>query len=232
MHAGFAGYCIGDPVDEPLTHWLETRWLLVGRHTDDPAKTGARWLSAERRDRRFVSHAYVAPRSPESRLKYLGDECAEGRPPPGQVTMKPGPITNDGVTFDLQVDNAERVGISIAIPRDAIRAGSSIRRVYSEPTGTAGDAKITWRVQRTVEQLVPKRPGPINITALAVACLGPVGPADVKTAAIETFQVATDGTVSKIAASTPTAATMDRLRRAACDSETYTSPTGPSPSTS
>lgn len=67
---------------------------------------------------------------------------------------------------------------------------------------------------------------------LAVACLGPVAPADANTAATLTFQVAANGTVTQTNTQQPSDSTVENLRRAACDSETYTSAAAPSPSPS
>jgi hypothetical protein len=217
---GFAGYCLGDPVEEAYTKWLETRWLLVGRHTGEPGRTAASFLSGEIGEPRFVSHSYVAPKSPEGKLEYLGDNvCKAGRPRPGNVTMTAQSVTAEGVTFDLRVDNAERLGVAIALPREQLRRGSAVRRVYSAPTDSGGSAQVTWRAGLTVAQLNPTRVEPVDVAALAVACLGPVAPADSSTAATLGFQVAPDGSVRAGAAPSLDADLRDRLRRAACDSE-------------
>jgi hypothetical protein len=230
---GFVGYCIGDPVEEPLTHWPETRWLLVGQHQRNPGKTAARILSAETRDRRFVSHAYVAPKSADTKLSYLGDEvCAQGRPQPGHVVMKAGPQTAAGITFDLQVDNADRVGVAIMLPRQRLRAGSAIRTVYSEPTDTGGKAKITWNASRTAQQLVPDASAATDVTVLANACLGPVGPTGVNTASYLSFRITPDGTVTATPPTRPDSEDLENLNRAACDSETYSVSNAPSPTPS
>jgi hypothetical protein len=230
---GFAGFCVGDPVEEPLTHWLETRWLLVGQHEGEPSRTVARLLSAEASERRFVSHAYVAPKSPDADLKYLGDEvCAQGRPRPGPVAVKAEPQTPAGITFELRVDNAERVGIAIELPRTRLRAGSAIRPVYSEPTDLSGTASITWNVARTAQQLIADTSATTDVTVLANACLGPVGPADVSTAAHLTFRIAPNGTISRTTQARPDDEALGDLNRAACDSETYPVASPSTPATS
>ncbi|SDZ25654.1 hypothetical protein SAMN05421684_3876 [Asanoa ishikariensis] len=178
-----------------------------------------------------MSHSYVAPKSPEGKLEYLGAEaCKDGRPAPGTVSMT-APVGETGVTFSLQVDHAERVGVAIALPRHQLRRGSAIRRVYSEPTDAAGKAEVTWRYPLTVAQLAANRARPASVVALAVACLGPVAPADSDTAAVLGFEVAPDGSVRPGPAPPLDVALRDKLRRAACDSEAQPG-AAPSPSAS
>jgi hypothetical protein len=58
----------------------------------------------------------------------------------------------------------------------------------------------------------------------------PVGPAEVESAEVLNFEVAADGTVTQVGVTRPSGTMMDRLRRAACDSEAYSGTTGVSPS--
>ena len=231
---GFEGYCLGDPVTDPFTEWPETRWLLVGRHTRNPARTAARLLSSESGDMRFVTHAYVAPKSPDGDLDYLGDEiCGRGRPQPGPVTMIADQPTDAGITFRMQVDNAERVGLALSMPRPLTRAGSAVRMIYSAPVDATGAATITWNADRTVRQLVPHRSEPAYISVLGTSCLGPVGPAAPTQAAVLTFAIASDGTVTPAKTRRPDGDIIDQLNRAACDSEGHDEdPATPSPSPS
>jgi hypothetical protein len=228
---GFAGYCLGDPVEEPFTKWLDTRWLLVGRHTREPEKTASRWLSNEFDGDRFVNHAYVAPNRPDRDLHYLGDErCHGGRPAPGTVSVTASPVTAKGVTFELQVNNAERIGMALALPDDQIRSGSSVKRIYSVPTGAGGTAEVDWNAALTAKQLAPGRTTSVDIAALAVACLGPVGPADANSATVLHFTVTPGGTIAQTKGDRPSSDLVDKLRRAACDSEPF--PAGNDPTTS
>jgi hypothetical protein len=237
---GFVGYCIGDAVDDPTVGgWTETRWLLVGRHTMQPGKALARILSGELEDRRFVSLSYIAPKSPDRNLRYLGDdECPGARSRPGLVSMTPVKSGNGAIRFDVQSLHAERIGVALALSPDVLRAGSEIRRVDSQATKADGRASITWQVPVTLSQLVPNRVEPAQVVVLAVACLGPVGPADVETAATRTFRIETSGEISEVPlAAPPSAEIRDRLRRAACDSEGFnarkqqTEGNSPSPAT-
>jgi hypothetical protein len=146
--------------------------------------------------------------------------------------MTANPPATTGVTFNLRVGNADRVGVAIGLPRERLREGSAVRRVHSVPTGPGGEATVTRNAPLTVRQLVPTRPAPLDITALAIACLGPVGPADPNSAAFLTFHVAPDGSITAATSNRPTDDTIDHLRRAACDSEIYTDSGTASPSPS
>jgi hypothetical protein len=69
---------------------------------------------------------------------------------------------------------------------------------------------------------VPNRVEPGQVVVLAVACLGPVGLADVGTAVTRTFRVETNGEIAEVPlAAPPSDEIRDRLRRAACDSEGF-----------
>ncbi|WP_433059897.1 hypothetical protein [Dactylosporangium sp. CS-033363] len=216
---GFVGYCLGDPVVEPITKWVDTRWLLVGRHTRGIGKPVAGRLSAEPGERRFLTHAYVAPKSPDSDLRYLGDECDDGRPPPGRVTLSAEVLPDGRVAFKVRVDNAERVGVAIALPRAALRSGSAVRRVYAAETDASGGATITWNAPVTERQLVPQRTEPVEVGVLAIACLGPVAPADPESAGTLAFEIRPDGSAGPGAARPLDHRLTDSMRRAACDSE-------------
>ncbi|WP_090058568.1 hypothetical protein [Lentzea fradiae] len=219
---GFEGYCVGDAIKDPVAPkgWTETRWLLVARHDEGWGRTVARVLSDEPEHKRFVSLSYVAPKSPEQNLKYLGDEaCEGGRARPGPVVMTSQPA-GGGVEFTMETTHTERVGVAIALPDNAIRGGSAIRQVGSKETEANGTVSITWNTQSTLPQLTPKRSEPVRVVALAAPCLGPVGSADVESTATVTYAIAADGAVT-VVPDAPAASDdlRDKLRRAACDTE-------------
>lgn len=220
---GFDGYCIGDPVDDPYAKgWVDTRWLRVSRHSRQPWKEIAHLLSGEPPDDRFVTVAYIAPKSPDRALGYLGpDACRGGRPQPGRASLSASaPATSGAITFTAQAAEAERIGLAIDLPSAAVSQGSAIRKVESAPTDVSGTVGITWQAGTTLSSLTAKRTGPITVTVLAVPCLGPVAPADADAAATLTYRVATDGTLSQTAKPpTPAPDVIDALRRAACDSD-------------
>jgi hypothetical protein len=220
---GFEGYCIGDPVGDPVaTGWVDTRWILVSAHSRQPWKEIAHLLSGEPSDNRFISLAYIAPKSPDRQLNYLGPAvCRGGRPQPGRTSLKPSaPAASGAVTFTAQATETERIGMAVYVPPTALSQGSSIRRVESTPTGFDGKATITWQAEHTLDSLTPKRKGPITVVVLAAPCLGPNAPADADVAATLTYSVATDGTLREMAKPpTPAPNVIDALRRAACDSD-------------
>lgn len=235
---GFEGYCIGDAIKDPFAPegWTETRWLLVARHDAQPGKALAHVLSGEPADKRFVSLAYIAPKSPERNLAYLGDEaCKGGRPRPGKVKVTSQPGADGAVEFKIESTHAERVGVAIALPDNAIRGGSVIRQVSSTKTDLNGAASITWKALNTAQQLVPGRKDSVQVVALAAPCLGPVGPAEAAGVSSKAFEFDINGVlVEATAASTPPDELQDKLKRAACDTERSESPSpsGPGASTS
>jgi hypothetical protein len=220
---GFEGYCIGDPVDDPYAKgWVDTRWLLVSTHSRQPWKEIAHLLSGEPSDDRFVSLAYVAPKSPDRQLNYLGPTvCQGGRPQPGRTSLAASaPAASRAVTFTAQAAETERIGLAVYVPSAALSQGSSIRKMESAPTDIGGVATITWQAKNTLDSLTAKRTGPITVVVLAVPCLGPDAPADADVAATRTYSVATDGTLRETAKPpAPAPNVVDSLRRAACDSD-------------
>jgi len=204
------------------TGWVDTRWLLVSAHSRQPWKEIAHLLSGEPSDDRFVSLAYVAPKSPDRQLNYLGPAvCRGGRPQPGRTSLTASaPAASGPVTFTAQAAETERIGLAVYVPSATLSQGSSIRKVESAPTEIGGAATLTWQAENTKGSLTAKRTGPISVVVLAVPCLGPDAPADADVAATLTFSVATDGTLRETAKPPPPAPNVvDSLRRAACDSD-------------
>lgn len=220
---GFDGYCIGDPIDDPVTHgWVDTRWVRVSTHSQQPWKEIAHLMSGEPSGDRFVALAYIAPKSSDRKLTYLGpDVCRGGRPQPGRVTLKAAaPDASGAVTFTPQATETERIGMAISLPSASLSQGSAIRKVDSAPTDGGGTAKIIWQAKTTLSNLTAERTEPLTVVVLAVPCLGPVAPADAGAAATLTYSVATDGTLHEAAKPPAPAPNMiDALRRAACDSD-------------
>ncbi|GLY93203.1 hypothetical protein [Actinoplanes sp. NBRC 103695] len=215
---GFVGYCAGDPVKEPFTKtWTDTRWLLLGSHRSGLAKWTAR-LSGEPEQPRFVALAYVAPNSPDRDLDYLGDKaCAQGRPLPGKTTMTPAPKPDGTVGLTVASDNAERVGVALAVPADALRSGGPVRWVWSGAPGAAGPQ---WITARTANDLKPKRSAPVPVTLVATSCLGPLHAAVPEKAATLTYRIDPAGKASPDPAAEPLQpALLDRVLRMACEVE-------------
>jgi hypothetical protein len=231
---GFLGFCVGDPVDDPFAeNWVDTRWLLLGSHRSGPAKWTAR-LSGEPAEPRFVALAYIAPNSPDARLTYLGDEvCAQGRPLPSRPTLTPVAKPDGTIDLSIAVDNAERVGVALVVPDDALRAGGSVRWVWS---GTPDAASATrdrtknpgplWKANLTARDLKPKQPTPVPVTLVATACLGPLHASAPDRAATLSYRIGPDGRPRLDNTVPPLQPDLlDRVRRMACEVD-YAEPQG------
>jgi hypothetical protein len=230
---GFVGYCIGDPIRDPVLGggWNDTRWMLVARHDREPSRTLARWLSSEPSYKRFVSSSYLAPHSPDSKLKYLGErECDGGLPLPGKTTLatesapdesgKPQPGV---IGLTARAPHAFNMGIALAINDPmALDAGTALRQIPgSGANGPDGSVHVQWDTSVLRGHLRKDLTTPATVTVLAVPCLDPLTPAASSTAATLAFQVPTDITKA-VKKSKPVAlrhGVRDRLLTLACDSQ-------------
>ncbi|MGC5309967.1 hypothetical protein [Micromonospora zamorensis] len=221
---GFEGYCVGDPVTDPVAKpWVETRWLLSAQHSEGPSRWIARGLSGEPVDPRFMTFAYVKPQSPNRALRYLGDEvCRDGNAMPARVTVTPS-IGDDGqISFAAQADHAAWIGIALALPPESLRSGSPIRWVASGPTDKNGQFTGRWNPSVTADSLAADPDTPVTATILAVPCLGPVGPATAESASLLKYEFDEDGRANPSTGETADDL-RDRLMTMACDTEQFES---------
>ncbi|MBY8870483.1 hypothetical protein K7640_01340 [Micromonospora sp. PLK6-60] len=229
---GFSGYCIGDPVDDPVVKgWKDTRWLLAARHDKEPTRTLARWLSGEPQGRRFVSSSYLAPQSPDSKLRYLDKQCPDGLPLPSKVVLTPGDAVDQTtgkpkpgvIGLPARAPHAFNIGFALAVhDPTALQAGTALRQLHgSGEVAPDGTGRGEWDPSILRSQLRKSLVTPITVTVLAVPCVDPLTPAASDTAATLGYRVPaySDGVVTPTTAPELPADTRERLLNLACDTE-------------
>ncbi|MER7165807.1 hypothetical protein ABT336_06960 [Micromonospora sp. NPDC000207] len=218
---GFTGYCIGDPVQDPIVPgWVNTRWLLAARHENEPSRTLARWLSGEPAAPRFLSNAYLVPQSPDEKLRHLGDRCPDGLPLPGRASLTAEISSATKVDFEVEAAHAFNIGIAVMVlDPDALRSGTATRQVLGSATKPGGTAGKTWDTGDLTVDLRPDRPR-TTVVALAVPCLDPLAPAPPDTAATLAFEVSATSAVKQVPAVPALHPDQSaRLRAMACDTQ-------------
>jgi hypothetical protein len=229
---GFTGYCVGDPVNDPVVKgWNDTRWLLASRHEHGASRFLARWLSKEPARDRYLSSAYLAPQNPDSNLKYLGaKKCAEGQPLPEKATLTAADATTKSgkplpgiIRLTAQAPHAFNIGIALAVdPDEALDSGTAIRQIPGSGAVTSGNAvHAQWDTAIVRSQLHAPRSAPVAVTVLAVPCLDPLTPATSDTATTRRFTIPVNPG-QKLVPTTPrplAEPVRERLLALACDTQ-------------
>jgi hypothetical protein len=229
---GFAGYCVGDPVNDPVVQgWNDTRWLLASRHEREPSRFLTRWLSKEPARDRYLSSAYLAPANPDSNLQYLGaKKCAQGQPLPKKATLKSADATAKSgkplpgiIELTARAPHAFNIGIALAVdPAGALDAGTAIRQIPGSGAVTSGNAvHAQWDTTIVRSQLHVPRTAPVTVTVLAVPCLDPLTPGTSDTATTLGFTIPVNAE-QKLVPTTPrplAEPTRERLLALACDTQ-------------
>jgi hypothetical protein len=228
---GFTGYCIGDPVSDPVVQgWTDTRWLLAARHDNEPARTLARWLSKEPPYKRFVSSSYLAPQSPDSDLHYLGEQqCAGGLPLPKKATLTTEDATDKSgkpqpgvIGLTAGAPHAFNIGLALTVEDpNVLDAGTAVRQIPG--SGVVSDSAVHAQWDTTILRGNLRKPltAPVTVTVLAVPCLDPLTPATPDTAATLGFRIPVDATqpVTRTTPRTLPDYVRDRLFTLACDTQ-------------
>lgn len=221
---GFSGYCIGDPIPDPLFKgWNDSRWLLASAHRDGWQRWAARVLSSEPQHARFVSTSYLRAQSAESRsFRHLGeDQCEGGLPMPGKPTLTSEPTREPGV-FAVTADapHAFNIGVALVVDPGNLRTGAPMRQIPgSGKVDPSGKVTAQWDYRVLRGHLKAPEVKTATVTVLAVPCLDPQAPAEEP--ATIAFVVPADATkpVRQVKPTPLTPNVEDRLRSIACDPE-------------
>ncbi|MFD2080437.1 hypothetical protein [Actinopolymorpha cephalotaxi] len=232
---GFSAYCLGEPVGDSLgttvhQRWVTNRWLLVAKQPPGWRSTLARWLSGERSMPQFVSDAYVTPITPyESLRRAPSSTCSKSYKLPGKAKLQT--FDPNAQSFTARADHAVNMGFAVWVPPgQGFVDADSYHQIYKaefkatqNPGATSADGAKTvdWAYHESLlKNLRSRRPhAPARVVVMAIPCISDNLQADVKTAAIATYDIAS-GPQPKLLKTNVGGYKPDLLAHAACQANT------------
>ncbi|MGW0422782.1 hypothetical protein [Streptomyces sp. NPDC003015] len=233
---GFSEYCIGDPIldgsgSSDQQQWFTSRWLRVAKQPPGWKATFAKYLSGETSDPQFISDAYVTPESNYEDLPLAPPEnCPSSYRAPSRAKLKEFDSTRQVLT--ATADHAVNIGFSVWLPPgQGFREPGSYLPIYDPslpaaqnpgavPSQRGNTKSVTWTYSKSLlPRLSTQRPGganaKANVVVMAIPCIADNLPADVNTAAVATFDIASGKNPVRQSENT-TGYDMQTLARAAC----------------
>ncbi len=198
---GASGYCVGDPVPDPLNpeKWVDTRWARLGRHESFPWNLVAQWLSHEPSEDRFVSMSPLQPDSAYRDLPYLEGDCPSGNPLPGPATVAADLAVPGEVHLHAQADHAYNLGFALwVMDEHQLRSGSRLRQIGAGTANPGGAGNATWHISPLLADLKPDRTSTSIVAVAAIACLGPQAPAGRSAVSILYFAITPSNEVKRL----------------------------------
>ncbi|HEX6755235.1 MAG TPA: hypothetical protein VF109_04750, partial [Mycobacteriales bacterium] len=196
---GFAGYCLGDPVPDPIwPFWSDARWLLVERAGTGAARLVARHLSGEPGAPRFLPSSALTAADPSAALPLLTTaECGrDGIRAAGETVLddvRPGPLAGN---LSATAARSTNLGFAVWVAPDPatgaapLLRGDPYQQVDAGAGGPGGRRAVTFDYRSLILDLdLGRRTPEATIALLAVPCDAPSAPADPGTAALTTYSV-------------------------------------------